>query len=425
MFVLPCSSGQVRLESRYVDPSDPDGPNLGGTRRLGVRVSQITILSNAVDLVIAAGDPGLIAGWYDIERLGPETWRWTDGSAALPWISEAGQAIVTVHCTTLADYPIRDETEGPWVQDGGRFAENDGDWRQGHQVDRLPVHRPPAYLGARSRVLQFVRKDNVNLRLNRKHQDAASHALKIYKSGAIYTFIPKNACSTMRLSLAIANCCIADASNFEWIHENNETFRANLEDLVRAPYTFVLLRDPFIRLASCFLDKIVSQGRPARRLRELVGQGLNLNEISFTDFVHLLQDAAVRGDNIHWRPQTDFLVYDRYDDYFAVEDLADAAATIQRRAGLEVVDARPLTAHGLDRYNVLSPDIDYSTAPVSEIARLRGDGDCPDPRSLYSPSTIKAVARLYAEDIQLYMVKIGRLSQFRAVHSAAVINTTV
>ena len=86
---------------------------------------------------------------------------------------------------------------------------------------------------------------------------AASHALKIYKTGAIDTFIPKNACSTMRLSVAIANCCIADASGFEWIHNNNDTFRANLEDLIRATYTFVILRDPFVRLASCFLDKIV------------------------------------------------------------------------------------------------------------------------------------------------------------------------
>ena len=42
------------------------------------------------------------------------------------------------------------------------------------------------------------------------HQFAARHALNIYKSSSIYSFIPKCACSTMRLSLAKANGLIDD-----------------------------------------------------------------------------------------------------------------------------------------------------------------------------------------------------------------------
>jgi hypothetical protein len=267
----------------------------------------------------------------------------------------------------------------------------------------------------RSRLLKYARSDNGNLLDNRKHQAAATHALKIYKSGAIYTFIPKNACSTMRLSLAIANCCIENASDFEWIHENNETFRADLEDLVRAEYTFVILRDPFARLASCFLDKIVSQAPSARRLPELLQRDLDLDEITFADFVNCLDDAAVRGGNMHWRPQTDFLVYDRYDDYFAVEDFAAAAATIRDRAGLEVVDARPLTEHGLDHYRLLSADLDHSRTPAREIARLKRAGNCPDPRSLFTQPIAESVARLYADDVQLYGEKIGLPTLFRAM----------
>jgi hypothetical protein len=291
---------------------------------------------------------------------------------------------------------------------------------QGDKVKRLASQfsRPPTSyheecsVMAGFRLLKYTRSDNNNLHLNQKHQFAASHALKIYGSGAIYTFIPKNACSTMRLSLAIANSCIPDVSGFNWIHKNNDTFRANLEDLVRASYTFVILRDPFARLSSCFLDKIVSQARPAQRLRELVAQDLDLDDITFADFVNFLDDAAVRADNMHWRPQIDFLVYDRYDDYFALEDFAAAAATIKDRAGLEVVDARPLTAHGLERYRLLSAKIDHSRTPVSEIALLKRNGDCPDPRSLFTQPLIDAVARLYADDIRLYTEKIGLSTLF-------------
>lgn len=257
-----------------------------------------------------------------------------------------------------------------------------------------------------SRLLKYARTDEVNLNSNQKHETAASHALKIYKSNSIYTFIPKNACSTMRLSLAIANCCIADASEFRWIHNNNATFRARLEDLVMARYTFVILRDPLARLASCFLDRIVSKGVPARRLWDLVKPEHDLDDLTFAEFVDYLEDPSVRAHNMHWRPQADFLVYDRYDDYFAVENLGSCAALIAERAGIEIVDARPLTAHGLDRYRLLPASLDHSRIPLRKIARLKQGGECPDPRSLYTPAIADAVARLYADDIEVYAEKI-------------------
>lgn len=262
----------------------------------------------------------------------------------------------------------------------------------------------------RSRLLRYARSDNCVLRLNPKHQVAAAHSLKVYQSNSIYTFIPKNACSTMRLSLAIANGCIPDTSYIDWIHANNDTFQASLEDLVMARYTFVILRDPFARLASCFLDKIASKAFPARQLRDLSGTTLDIDEISFGDFIEMLGSTTVLSGNMHWRPQTDFLVYECYDDYFSVENLEYAAATIRDRARLEVIDARPLTAHGLDHYNLLPVSIDHSRTPVREIARLKQDGFCPDPRSLYTGPLIDRVTQLYAVDIGLYAEKIGSLT---------------
>lgn len=258
-----------------------------------------------------------------------------------------------------------------------------------------------------SRLLKYAGSDDCELRDNHKHQVAAAHALKIFRSASIYSFIPKNACSTMRLSVAIANCCIRDASGFNWIHKNNATFRAGLDDLVVAKYTFVLLRDPFARLASCFLDKIVSQAPPARRLPDLVGRSIHLEALTFTNFVELLHESGVLTGNIHWRPQTDFLVYDQYDDYFAVEDFATAAATLKERADLEVIDARPMVAHGLDQYRLLPVGFGHSRTSAVEIARLKRNGECPDPRSLFTQEIVDAVARLYADDFALYAEKIG------------------
>lgn len=108
-------------------------------------------------------------------------------------------------------------------------------------------------------LLRYARGEEVALSQNGAHGFAAQHALVHYTSGAVYSFIPKNACSTMRYSMAIANNCISGPEDWTWIHKNNGTFVATLPELVRAPYSFVILRCPHARLASVFLDKIVDR----------------------------------------------------------------------------------------------------------------------------------------------------------------------
>jgi len=108
-FVVPAGTRSVQLQSRFGIPVDIEAPYLGDTRRLGVRVKQIAVRSDAGEIVISGDDPRLTEGWYDAEREDAEIWRWTDGAADLPWSNVAGSAVVTVHCTTLDLYPMYDE----------------------------------------------------------------------------------------------------------------------------------------------------------------------------------------------------------------------------------------------------------------------------------------------------------------------------
>lgn len=57
----------------------------------------------------------------------------------------------------------------------------------------------------RARLLRWASETNASLSTNFQHTFAARHALLHWPSGAVATFIPKNACSTLRLSLAVAN----------------------------------------------------------------------------------------------------------------------------------------------------------------------------------------------------------------------------
>ncbi|MGD0102887.1 MAG: hypothetical protein ABSC06_02480 [Rhodopila sp.] len=109
IFVVPSGSRLVLLKSRVGirDEAPESGLGVDG-RSLGIKVSQIGVRSDAGDVVVAADDPSLIAGWHDAEQVGSQLWRWTNGSAELPWGGVFGPAVVTIRCETVGEYAIDD-----------------------------------------------------------------------------------------------------------------------------------------------------------------------------------------------------------------------------------------------------------------------------------------------------------------------------
>jgi hypothetical protein len=103
-FVVPPHVGHVRLESRRSVSLDPRAPYLGSSSSRGLKVSEIEIRSRAGETVIPADDPRLVTGWYDPEHVDGALWRWTDGSAELPWVGVLGPAVVVVRCETSGDF---------------------------------------------------------------------------------------------------------------------------------------------------------------------------------------------------------------------------------------------------------------------------------------------------------------------------------
>jgi len=255
------------------------------------------------------------------------------------------------------------------------------------------------------RLLRYSSATYDNLRANPRHQLAQRHALNIYAADAIYSFIPKNACSTLRTSLAVANGCIRDSSDFNWIHQNNDTFAASLADLARAKYTFTVLRCPYARLLSVYLDKFLNRNPVAWRYLDLHRRAIDLEDVTFEFFVRSMRSERIRHGDIHWMPQASFLVYEDYDDWFAFEQLPAMVAELRSKIGFEVVDARPLTRHGRDHFRSVRRKEAYRVAPF-ELLRLKLQGGLPTARSMYSDEMAGWVRRAYREDIALYRKRL-------------------
>jgi len=250
------------------------------------------------------------------------------------------------------------------------------------------------------RLLRHTRGNIQSLARNAPHQFASEHALAIYGADAIYSFIPKNACSTLRYTLAIANGAISGPQQFNWIHSNNLTFRASLAELAKARYSFVIVRDPYRRIASCYLDQLVNQTAIAWQYHTSTNYQTPPAMLTFRGFIGNLKSRL--RVNEHWRPQVDFLVYDTYDDVFCLEAFADAAAALRSRIGLAIQDARGLSKHGSDQFEMLTGDEPFADKPVHEIAALKRAGRIPRAEQLFDAALIAEVGQLYAEDIAFY-----------------------
>lgn len=241
---------------------------------------------------------------------------------------------------------------------------------------------------------------------NAAHRLAAQHALVHYASGAVFTFIPKNACTSLRVSLALANGVIADPADWAWVHQNNPTFAATLPELVCASKTAVLLRCPFSRLASTFLDKIVSREREFGILQRAARDAINPDRLTFREFVDWIGRPGILRADIHWRPQTDFLVYERYDAVFGIAGLSVFAAWFEAATGQVFIDARPLSGHATSGFASREASC-HADTPLLDLLVEKSKGFLPRPAELYDEALIAQTRRIYAKDLDLHLEWIG------------------
>lgn len=243
---------------------------------------------------------------------------------------------------------------------------------------------------------------------NQRHNFALGQTMRIFATSACYTWIPKNACSTMRFSVAVANGCISDISDINWIHANNKTFNASTETAFLSDYTFVILRCPYHRLYSAFMDKFVNLDMQAWSFTGLRNRSFHPHDLTFRMLLAELRKVPIAQYDIHLRHQSAFLLYKEYDDYFRLEDFPHAVSTIERRAGINIIDTREALRHDTGGLRVL-PDLkNPMDIPVVDLLEQKRRGYIPDPKAMFDPQIASEVKAMYAEDIALYENKFGK-----------------
>lgn len=146
---------------------------------------------------------------------------------------------------------------------------------------------------------------------------------------------------------------------------------------------FTVVRNPWTRALSAFLDKVAKGDCHKYALAGGFGED---SAEGFTAFISFLASGGLHHDR-HWWPQRDMLLLppSRYDHICRLENLADELPQALKHTGLTL------------------PPRDRLARPHSLEAGREGKITNASSRvkAYYTPATIEAVARLYAEDFSL------------------------
>jgi hypothetical protein len=250
-----------------------------------------------------------------------------------------------------------------------------------------------------SRSLRTARLEIKNIKENEFYDFSLDYLLSIYSLESVYTFIPKNACTSLRFSIAVSNGFLKDISDLHWIHENNDSFQPSKREVAIAKYTFIVLRCPFTRIVSCFFDQVVFN-----KYFDFTDSTGNKLSLSFYDFLQIVKSQNRFDRNEHWRNQSDFLHYENYDDYFSLEQFPEAINKLSNK-GLKFFDTRNKMKHSLIGLNKV--DGNFSKTNELEIKKMKEGGNIPSYRSMFDEETINLVKEIYSDDIDLYSSKFG------------------
>jgi hypothetical protein len=270
-----------------------------------------------------------------------------------------------------------------------------------------PDQIPDQETGHKPRVFRHARSQPGPLANNGAHNFALRQTMMIFGENACCTWIPKNACSTLRFSVARANGCVADLSDINWIHNNNLTFSASTETAFRASYTFTILRCPYARLYSVFMDKLVNFNLPAWQFYTSGQRKVHPHDLTFKRFLKALAHRPPASFDIHWKPQTDFLLFTEYDDVFSLGDFSGLVRVVKQKIGLEITDTRSVIGHDVTRRTVQSELQDPFNIPALDLLNRGKAGFRPDPKAMFDPEMVSIFKEIYSNDLAYYRDRFG------------------
>lgn len=196
----------------------------------------------------------------------------------------------------------------------------------------------------------------------------------------IYFRIPKAANSTVASTLAPSAHADSESSRSakRYFLRASELSNDDVANLTSRYFLFTVVRDPFSRIASAYLHKILNTRSPGKLKVAKYYRRNPQDHISFIEFCRYLGDQGTHADP-HWYRQVDLIPCGTEKIHFIgrVESLSDDLASI-----ISLING--------DSQVKIRNQVSHRTGASSRLAEL------------YCEETVETVRRLYAADFSAF-----------------------
>jgi len=254
-----------------------------------------------------------------------------------------------------------------------------------------------------------------------------SQAMMVEDLRLVYLPLAKNACSSLKRM--VASLGGVELEPGEDIHIKLDTNRTGLqfadrseEDIRKALsgpdwMRFVVIRDPFDRLVSAYIEKFVLH-RDVPRIEETVGPAYRsvfgrealtpedfVRGITFRGFVTFILHEDPKTLDFHWQPQSEQLGNIAFTHVYDVKQLDDLAEDLRAHVGQDIALPRMNVSRDASGDPiVLAGACDLLPAELEEPSRISVDSFLPD--DLHG-----LVAQYFAMDVTRYRMVGARPGQ--------------
>lgn len=232
----------------------------------------------------------------------------------------------------------------------------------------------------------------------------SGYTLYFDKLNIVYTYIPKCGCTTLKMTLAKNNDGISDIKYFK-IHEYIQHKALDKQSFENKDFVkLIVFRDPFARICSGYIDKIIKKEKGFSPYIEMALKGKHGRQLpSFLEFISFLYSCDLRTLNDHFLPQCEFIYFDTYDYIFDLKDIDTKWA----ESSLSYIQLETHKEH-----SAISGRNIYTPSDIEDVASLNGEklselifknNTIPSYESFFSNTEAKGfVEEIYKKDIEIY-----------------------
>lgn len=244
-----------------------------------------------------------------------------------------------------------------------------------------------------------------------------------HKYKLVYCPIPKNACTFFKtLMVELSDECTDFKNSSYDIHKY---IRATQSKIKLTSFSYienqnylklVILRNPFERLVSAYLNKFVRINKKTPIVQKVIDDVYNNfdlkrekdSSITFSQFIDYLSRTEDYDLNEHWRPQHTFLGTNlvEFDLVFQLENLDSALEKLETQLGIKIDNKK---TKNRTKYVLINSDDHFYDKYPQELQAYSG---LPKAAKFYTPELENLVRVRYARDIEIYEnkfnVKLGR-----------------